>query len=47
MGKEVKDILAKLKSGDATAVKKVKQNIEVSDKYKDDNFDLIAWFLVR
>ena len=46
MGKEAKDILAKLKSGDATAVKKVKQNIKVSDKYKADNFDLIAWFLV-
>ena len=37
MGKEAKDILAKLKSGDATAVKKVKQNIKVSDKYKADN----------
>ena len=46
MGKEAKDILAKLKSGDATAVKKLKQNIKVSDKYKADNFDLITWFLV-
>ena len=46
MGKEAKDVLAKLKSGDASAVKKVKQNIKVRDKYKADNFDLIAWFLV-
>ncbi len=46
MGKEAKDVLAKLKSGDAAAVKKVKQNIKVSDKYKADNFDLITWFLV-
>jgi len=46
MGKEAKDMLAKLKSGDASAIKKVKQNIKVSDKYKADNFDLIVWFLV-
>ena len=46
MGKEAKDIVAKLKSGDSSAIKKVKQNIKVSDKYKADNFDLITWFLV-
>ncbi len=46
MGKEAKDILAKLKSGDGSAVKKMKQNIKVSDKYTADNFDLITWFLV-
>ncbi|MBU1060548.1 MAG: DEAD/DEAH box helicase family protein [Proteobacteria bacterium] len=46
MGKEVKDILAKLRSGDPSALKKVKQNIKVSDKYMVDNFDLITWFLV-
>jgi len=46
MGKEAKNMLAKLKSGDASAIKKVKQNIKVSDKYKADNFDLIVWFLV-
>ena len=46
VGLEVKDILAKLKSGDASAVKKIKQNIKVIDKYKAENFDLITWFLV-
>ncbi len=46
MGKEAKDILAKLKSGDGSAIKKVKQNVKVSDKYTTDNFDLITWFLV-
>ena len=46
MGTEAKAMLAGLKSGDAAAIKKVKQNIKVSDKYKADNFDLIAWFLV-
>ncbi|MEA2039949.1 MAG: helicase-related protein [Thermodesulfobacteriota bacterium] len=46
MGSKVKDLLSKIKSGDASAVKKVKQNIKVRDKYKADNFDLITWFLV-
>ena len=46
MGKEVKDILAKLSAGDKTAVKRVKQNVKVSDKYQAENFDLITWFLV-
>jgi len=46
MGKEAKDMLDRLKSGDAATIKKVKQNIKVSDKYKVDNFDLIVWFLV-
>jgi len=46
MGQEAKDILAKLKSGDVSAVKKIKQNIKLSDKYKAENFDLITWFLV-
>jgi len=44
--KEAKDILEKFKPGDADVIKKVKQNINVSDKYKADDFDLIAWFLV-
>ncbi len=47
MGREGKDLLAKLKSGDGTAVKKLKQNIKLSDKYTTDNFDLITWFLVN
>lgn len=47
MGAEARDILAKLKAGDASAVQKVRQNIKVSDKYKAENFDLITWFLVN
>jgi len=45
-GAETKDILAKLKSGDSSAVQRIKQNIKVCDKYQPDNFDLITWFLV-
>lgn len=45
-GIETKDILAKLKTGDSSAVKWVKKNISVSDKYKLQNFDLITWFVV-
>ncbi len=46
MGKEAKDVLSKLKSGDGFAVKKIKQNVISADKYKPENFDLITWFLV-
>ena len=47
MGKEAKDILAKLKSGDKSSITKLKQNIKISEKYHTGNFDLIAWFLVN
>jgi superfamily II DNA or RNA helicase len=46
MGKETKDILSKLKTGDKTSLTKIKQNIKTSEKYQVTNFDLIAWFLV-
>ncbi len=46
-GAETKNILAKLKTGDSLAVKRVKENKSVSDKYKLQNFDLITWFLVN
>jgi len=46
-GAETKDILTKLKTGDSSAVKRVKKNTSVSDKYKLQNFDLITWFLVK
>ena len=46
MGSKAKDLLSKIKSGDNAAIKRVKQNIKVDDKYKPDNFDLITWFLV-
>ncbi len=46
MGKEATDLLAKLRKGDKSAIKRVKQNIKTSEKYHLDNFDLITWFLV-
>ncbi len=46
MGVEAKDILDKLRKGDKGALAKVKQNVEVEEKYKLDNFDLITWLLV-
>lgn len=47
MGKSAKDILNKLKAGDISAVKRLKENIKVEDKFQIDNFDLIVWFLVN
>jgi len=47
MGKEAKDVLAKLRHGGKKAIDRIKQNVKVSDKYKLDNFDLIAWFLIN
>jgi len=46
MGAEAKDLLSKIKSGDQDALKRIAQNVKVSDKYQVDNFDLITWFLV-
>lgn len=46
MGSEAKDLLSKIKSGDKDALKRIRQNIKVNDKYQIDNFDLITWFLV-
>ena len=46
MGKEATDLLLKLQKGDKNAIKRIKQNIKTSEKYKLDNFDLITWFLV-
>lgn len=46
MGKEAKDVLAKLRRGDKGALERVKQNVKVDEKYRLENFDLITWFLV-
>jgi ERCC4-related helicase len=46
MGKEAKDLLSKLRKGDRGAVLRVKENVKVNEKFKLDQFDLIAWFLV-
>ena len=45
-GIETRDILAKLKTGDSKTVRRVKDNIKVSDKYQLQNFDLVTWFIV-
>ena len=46
MGKEARDILAKLKRGDKSSLTRVKQNVKTNEKYQLNNFDLITWFLV-
>jgi hypothetical protein len=46
MGAEAKDLLSKIKTGDKDALKRISQNVNVSDKFQADNFDLITWFLV-
>ena len=46
MGTEAKDVLAKLKRGSKDAIKRIKENKKVDEKYQLDNFDLIAWFLI-
>jgi len=46
MGKSAKDVLNKLKAGDISAVKRLKENITIEDKFQSDYFDLIVWFLV-
>ena len=46
MGKEARDILAKLKRGDKDSLTRLKQNIKTNEKYQLNNFDLITWVLV-
>ncbi|QRX64239.1 DEAD/DEAH box helicase family protein [Dysgonomonadaceae bacterium zrk40] len=46
MGKEIRDLLSKLRKGDKDALTRVKENVKVDEKYQLDNFDLITWFLV-
>lgn len=46
MGVEAKDLLSKIKTGDKVALKRISQNVKVSDKFQANNFDLITWFLV-
>jgi len=45
-GAETKSILEKLKTGDSSAIERVKQNITVNEKYQPQNVDLIIWFIV-
>lgn len=46
MGKEALNVISGLKSGNKSAKERMKQNINVIDKYKPENFDLITWFLI-
>ena len=46
-GTEANDILAKLRTGDKSGVKRFNQNEKATDKYQPNNFDLITWFLVK
>ena len=46
MGKEATDLLAKLRKGDRKAISRVKENVNVSEKYQLENFDLITWLLI-
>lgn len=46
MGKEIRDLLSKLRKGDKDALTRVKENVKVDEKYQLENFDLITWFLV-
>jgi superfamily II DNA or RNA helicase len=46
MGKEAKDILSKIRTGDTDAINRIRQNINVNDKYQPENFDLISWVFV-
>jgi len=47
MGKETKDLLAKIRRGDQNAMNRLKENIKADKKFQLDNFDLITWFLVN
>jgi len=42
-----RDLLAKIKKGNKSALEIVKQNIKVDEKFQVDKFDLVAWVLVN
>lgn len=46
MGKESRDILARLRKGSKDAIERVKQNVTPEEKYQLKNFDLITWLIV-
>lgn len=43
---EPRDLLAKIKKGNKSALEIVKQNVKVDEKFQVDKFDLVAWLLV-
>jgi hypothetical protein len=46
MGQSAKDVLNKLKSGDKSALTKIRSGTTMDKQYQPDNCDLLAWFLV-
>lgn len=46
MGKEARDVLAKLRRGEKSAIDRLKKNKKTEDKYQLDQFDLITWFII-
>ena len=46
MGQSAKDVLNKLKSGDKSALTKMRSGATVEEQYQPHNCDLLAWFLV-
>ena len=44
---EPRDLLAKIKKGNKSALEIVKQNVKVDEKFQTDKFDLVAWMLVN
>jgi DNA or RNA helicases of superfamily II len=46
-GKSTMDLIQKLKYGSQQAVQEIKDNPKIEDRYQPENFDLIAWLIVR
>jgi superfamily II DNA or RNA helicase len=44
---EPRDLLAKIKKGNKSALEIVKQNVKVDEKFEINKFDLVAWVLVN
>jgi len=42
MGKEIRNLLSKLRKGDRDALSRIKQNIKADEKFQPENFDLVA-----
>lgn len=44
---EPRDLLAKIKKGNKSALEILKQNVKVDEKFQIDKFDLVAWLVVN
>jgi len=47
MGKKGLDMLNKLKAGSKKVIEEIREEPPVSEKYRKENFDLIAWFIIN